>query len=128
MPNPVTTSDIAARWRTLTTEETAVAQALLDDAWAILIARDPSIDTRVSADPPTLDAALVRAVVSAMVLRVLRNPDGKRQESIDDYSWTRDNSVSAGALYVSDDELDLLAAPYVATTRGSVRLVAYGDL
>lgn len=126
MSNPVTTSDLEARWRTFTAEESGVAAALLDDAWAILLARDATIDTRLTAG--TLDAALVRAVVSAMVLRVMRNPDGKRQESIDDYSWTRDEALSAGSLYVSDDELALLAAPKTGLTRGSIRLVAYGEL
>lgn len=125
MSNPVTPSDIAARFRTLTTAEQALAQALLDDSWAILIARDATLATR-SADG-SLDAVL-RVVESAMVLRVLRNPDGKKQEAIDDYSWTRDSAISSGALYVSDDELALLSAPYTGTTRGSVRLVAYGEL
>lgn len=128
MSNPVTTSDIAARWRPLSTEETAVATALLADAWAILTARDSTIEGRLSATPATLDVALVRAVVTAMVLRVMRNPDGKRQESIDDYSWTLDNAVSSGFLYVTDDELALLRAPSTASTRGSIRLVAYGEL
>lgn len=127
MSNPVTTSDLAARLgRSLTPAETTLAQALLDDAWAILTARNTTIDARLTA--ATLDPALVRAVETAMVLRVLRNPDGKKQEAIDDYSWTRDTAISSGALYVSDEELALLSAPYTDTTRGSVRLVAYGEL
>ena len=44
-----------------------------------------------------------------MVLRVLRNPNGVRQESIDDYTWIRDNAVSAGLLYVADDEVENLS-------------------
>jgi len=126
MSNPVTPSDVADRWRPLTDDETLLAAALLDDAWALLKARDVTIDTRATAG--TLDAGLLRMVETAMVLRVMRNPDGKKQEAIDDYSWTRDNAVSAGLLYVGDDELALLRAPYTKTTRGSVRLVAYGDL
>jgi len=127
MPNPVTPSDLADRLgRDLTTTETTTATALLVDAWAVLIARDPSIDARLT--DSSLSADLVRVVVSAMVLRVLRNPDGKRQEAIDDYSWTRDTSLAGGSLYVSDDELALLAAPYTGSTRGSVRMVAYGEL
>jgi hypothetical protein len=127
MPNPVLPVDLADRLgRPLTAAEDASAPALLADAWAVLLARDPSIDTRLTGS--TLNPDLVRAVVAAMVLRVMRNPDGKRQEAIDDYSWTRDTSVAAGALYVSSDELALLAAPYTGMTRGSVRLVAYGDV
>jgi len=127
MPNPVTPSDLVDRLgRPLTPTETTTATALLVDAWAVLLARDPSIDTRLT--DSSLSPDLVRVVVSAMVLRVLRNPDGKRQEAIDDYSWTRDTSLAGGSLYVSDDELALLAAPYTGSTRGSVRMVAYGEL
>lgn len=113
MVNPATYSDLEARWRPLSAEEQSVANALLEDAWQILLARVTALSARLGvvapATSPALDPALVVAVECAMVLRVLRNPDGKRQESIDDYSWTRDNSVSAGTLYVSDEELALLS-------------------
>ena len=74
------------------------------------------------------DANLSRDVVrvlSSAVIRVLKNPDGKRQESIDDYSWTRDNAVSAGVLYFTDAELNDLA-PGAGGTGGafSVNLLA----
>lgn len=96
-------SEIEARWRPLTDAERDVAQTLLDDAAAILLGRLPTIETRV--DAGSLSGALVRRVQVEMVKRVLSNPEGKRQESIDDYSWTRDNVVSAGLLYVSADEV-----------------------
>lgn len=129
MPPPQTTvivADIEDRWRPLSAAERQVASSLLVDAWAVLVSHDPTIATRITA--ATLDPALLRTVLVAMVLRVMRNPEGKRQESIDDYSWTLDSAVSTGALYVSADELRLLAAPYTGTTRGSLRLVAYGEL
>lgn len=107
MANPVLVSDLAARFRPLTTDETAVAQALLDDAWAIALVQIPSLATRL--DGGDLDSSLVRAVISAMVLRVMRNPDGIRTWSVDDYSQTRDATVSGGVLYLSDDELGLLS-------------------
>jgi hypothetical protein len=126
MSNPVTPSDVANRWRPLTDDETLLAYSLLDDAWSLLKGRDATIDARTTAG--TLDVGLLRMVETAMVLRVMKNPDGKKQEAIDDYSWTRDNAVSAGLLYVTDEELALLRAPYTKTTRGSIRLVAYGEL
>lgn len=107
MSNPVIVGDIEARWRTLSPTEALVAQALLDDAWAVLVARLPLLDSRVISG--SISPALVTQVVTAMALRVLRNPDGKRQESIDDYSWTRDDTVSSGGLYVSEDEVRLLS-------------------
>ena len=105
--NPATVADIEARWRPLTPAETTVAESLLGDSWVILMTRLPSLLDRITAG--TLDPALVVLVESSMVLRVLRNPDGKRQESIDDYSWTRDNAVAAGLLYLSDTEAELLS-------------------
>lgn len=107
MPNPVYPSDLADRWRPLTATEEPVAQALLDDAWAILSQQLPDIEDRLTAG--SLSELLVVAVESAMVLRVLRNPNGVRQWSVDDYSETRDSALSAGALYLSPEELDLLS-------------------
>lgn len=106
MPNPAIVADLEARFRPLNDTERSVAQALLDDAWAILLARRPLLDTQlVDGD---VAEALVRAVVSAMVLRVLRNPEGWVTEAVDDWSGRRADSAAAGLLYVSDDELGLL--------------------
>ena len=127
MSNPATPSDVADRW--LSAEalpSNDKVQAKLDDAWAMLTTRDATIDIRLTAG--TLDPNLVRLVLCSMVLRVLLNPEGKRQEAIDDYSWTRDAALSAGELYVSDAELLLLAPKYTGATRGSVRLGAYGEV
>lgn len=107
MPNPVTTSELAVRFRPLVGAEEEYAQALLDDAWEILLVHKPNLDAQMAAEEVSQGA--VSVVISSMVLRVLRNPDGVRQWSVDDYSETRDNSVAAGALYVSPDELGLLA-------------------
>ena len=124
MPNPAITADVAVRWlydAPLPAEETV--QAWLDDAWLHLLSRDRTIETRLTAE--TLAEADVVRVVAAMAMRVLGNPQGKRQEAIDDYSWTRDSAVSAGLLYVTAEELASLAAAGGRTN--SVRLVAYGD-
>lgn len=104
--NPALPADVEARWRPLSVAEMAVVAVLLEDAWLILKARISGAEARL--DAATLSPQLVVAVEAAMVLRVMRNPDGLRQESIDDYSWTRDNAVSSGLLYLSDDELAML--------------------
>ncbi|MGN6245117.1 MAG: Gp19/Gp15/Gp42 family protein [Motilibacteraceae bacterium] len=117
--NPAAVSDLVRRWRPLSDSEQIIAASLLDDAWQILLSRVALLQSRLDpADTATtvkLDPKLVVAVETAMVLRVLRNPDGKRQESIDDYSWTRDNAVSAGLLYATDDELAMLAPAGAST-------------
>jgi hypothetical protein len=96
-----TTADLADRLgRDLTATEARQAVPLLDDATAIILDRFPQY-----LEAPTQAST---AVCSAMVLRVLRNPDGKRSEQIDDYSYTIDSARSAGELYLTAAELDTL--------------------
>jgi hypothetical protein len=103
----VSTEDIETRWRPLSDAERVVATALLADATAMVDAKRPLLASQVAAGD--IPASVVEAVLVQMVLRVLKNPDGKRQESIDDYAWTRDNAVASGQLYVTAEELDLLS-------------------
>jgi hypothetical protein len=86
--------------RDLTAEEERRAAAWLADATALILNRFPQYESA-----PT---AVSTKVCCAMVLRVLTNPDGKRQESIDDYSYTVDSSRSRGEVYLSEDEEDEL--------------------
>lgn len=107
MPNPATTADLAARWRPLDTAEVPVGETRLADAWRMLKRKVADLEATVAADAD-YSAEVVRVLCEA-VLRVLKNPDGKRQESVDDYSYTRDGSLTSGELYFTDDELDSLA-------------------
>lgn len=98
-----TVADLADRLgRDLTAAEERQAQPLLDDATAIITDRFPRYATT-----PTQAST---AVCAAMVLRVLRNPDGKRSEQIDDYSYTIDSARSAGELYLTAHEIDTLTS------------------
>lgn len=111
MPNPATPVDVAARWRPLSTEETNLAATLLDDAWVMLkghaARRDTDIEDKITTDND-LRSGVVRILATA-VLRVLKNPEGKVQESGDDYSYTRGSGDADGTLKFTDDELgDLL--------------------
>src|SRR5690349_6766036 len=110
MTNPATTDDLVARWRPLSDQETTNGETFLADAWRMLkadVRRAGSDLEALIADDETgdLEPEVVRVLATA-VLRVMKNPDGKRQESIDDYSWTRDQAVSAGLLYFADDEVN----------------------
>lgn len=108
MIGPASVQDLTARsLRPLSTLETTVAGVLLDDAYARVVARVPSVAGWVS-DPDRM--RLVVQVQCAMVLRVLGNPDGKLEETIDDYRYRLDAAVSSGALYVSDAEAALLGS------------------
>jgi len=124
MANPATVADIEARWRPLTAQETINAEALLDDAWAMLLSRRPNLEADITAG--TVSEENVVRVICAVVLRVLRNPGGLLEEKVDDYSYRRDAATSTGGLYITDDELADLT-PGRARHR-SVRLVAYGDV
>lgn len=107
MPNPAGVTDLVNRWRPLTGTENTNAHVFLGDAWRMLrrtmTRRGVDIEDLI-ADDEDLKGDVVR-VICAAVLRVMKNPEGKRSESIDDYSWTRDQAVSAGLLYFSDAEL-----------------------
>jgi len=124
MPNPATISDIEERFRPLTAAETVNAVAYLDDAWWMLTGRLPALEANITAG--TVKVGNVVRVVSAMVIRILRNPDGKLEESIDDYRYRRDALISSGSLHVTGDELADLT-PGAGRKTNSVRLVAYGD-
>lgn len=107
MSGPATLSDLQARWRPLAAgAETDRAWALLDDAYDEIVTRVPSVPARLAAGE--LLASLVVRVQCAMAQRVLANPDGLRSETIGGYSYTRDNAVSAGSLYLDPSELALL--------------------
>lgn len=123
MPNPATVADIEDRWRPLTEQETTNAVAFLGDAWAELLSRRPNLEADVTAG--TVAEANVIRVVSAMVLRILKNPGGYDQESIDDWTGRRNALVADGVLRVTPDELAAVSPG--RATRRSVRLVVYGD-
>lgn len=103
MADFATVDDVNARLlgRDLTTAEQAKVPNLLADASAIMRREVPGLD-----DPAPPETAV--GVCCAMVLRVVTNPEGKRQQSIDDYSYTTDSARSTGLLYLSVDERELL--------------------
>jgi hypothetical protein len=108
--NPATPEDLANRsLRALSDAEVNAGAYLLDDAYTIVITRLPSVSTRLDAAPGSTFQNLVVRTVCAMVLRVINNPTGLLEEGIDDYTSRYDAAVSTGALYISEDELALLA-------------------
>lgn len=125
MGNPVMIDDLEARFRPLVGIERTVATALLADAWAIANAQLPTLAT--SLDGGGVPVETVRAVISAMVVRVLRNPEGLKQWSIDDGSFTRDSSVSGGTLYLTADELTLISASLGNRRRGAFSIAPGGE-
>jgi hypothetical protein len=111
MLGPAVISDLTSRSLTvLSSTQQAVALTKLDDAYVQIITAIPSVATRLTAVPlDTVFEALVIQIQCAAVLRFLQNPDGKYQEAGDDYSFSRDHTVASGQVYITDDELALIA-------------------
>lgn len=103
--------DVAAfLGRSLTSDEVTQVSALLNAVEVIIRQRIPDLVSRVGVDE--LYADLVILVEAKAVRRVMLNPTGIRQhsEAVDDFtqSDTFDTAISAGDVYVTDDEWMLL--------------------
>lgn len=98
--------DIVARWRPLTPTETASADALIQDAQDILEEKLEEAGI-IGAPSPSVERweRKYKRTIVAMVRRVLSNPEGYLQETIDGYEYRRDKAVSTGSLYLGDDEV-----------------------
>jgi hypothetical protein len=108
-----TTADLTTRsLRPLTTVETQWGTVRLRDSFNRILVKVPGIAAKLDAGVVSnpINQLVIQTQVD-MVLRVLSNPDGVLEETIDDYTRRLDASVSAGALYVSDTEIaDLRSA------------------
>ena len=102
-------TDVAAEWGPLSDAQKLRAARLLERVSALIRAHPygAGLDARIAGDEDL--AVIVAGVAVEAVLRVLRNPDGKVQESIDDYSYRRSDTVADGELYLTDRELAQLA-------------------
>ncbi|MFK5691284.1 Gp19/Gp15/Gp42 family protein [Ornithinimicrobium sp. LYQ92] len=94
--------------------------ALIAKAGRELLSRVPNLADRVAAGKVTDED--IKDVIEAMVVRVIRNPSGYRQVGIDDFQATIDTTLSAGGLYLSDDEREKLAGRRKARRFGTARL------
>lgn len=97
-------ADVEARYEG--TLDPVRTQTEIDDAGVVLRSVVPDLDARL-ADGRT-SAAAVRIVVVRMVLRVLRNPAGFKDEQAGDYGYSVDTAVASGRLFVTRDDLALL--------------------
>ena len=113
-------ADVADRLgRPLTEAEQTQAPVLLEDAEILIRARIPDLDDRIA--DGLLSEAVVVMVEANAVMRVLRNPEGYRQEQDGDYMYSVDPQVASGRLFIADDEWRLLGVsraftivPYLA--------------
>jgi DNA-binding transcriptional LysR family regulator len=111
-------SDVAIEMgKELTPAQESTATAKIEQLTASIRMRYPDIDLRM-ASSASLET-VVRRTVAAAVARVLRNPDGKIQETIDDYSYRRADAVAEGVLQLTDIEWGLLGPSTAAASPGA---------
>lgn len=102
-----TASDLAARWRPLSTEETARADVLLSDASQLILDEDARGIYSAAADPAS--TTLVR-IVCAMVKRAMLAPTGdggpvsQMQQAAGPFSMSTTYSNPAGDVYLTNAE------------------------
>jgi hypothetical protein len=101
-----TVQDVKARWLTGEVPATdAQVQTLVDDAEDLVLSEFPGMETLV-ADGTVRQSTVVR-VVSRMVLRVLRNPDGIRQIQETTGQFTGSQTYAGdnpGEVYLTDQD------------------------
>ncbi|MFE3461367.1 Gp19/Gp15/Gp42 family protein [Nocardiopsis aegyptia] len=116
-----TVDDVDARLdRDLTPEERDLAAVLLNDAEVKIRRRARNLVARAAADPEWREALVM--VEANAVLRVLRNPEGYRQETDGNYSYSLSAAVAAGHLYIMASEWeDLGLARRVGSVAPKVR-------
>lgn len=120
MTSYANSSDVAAVWRPLTSEESAIVDAAIAQASNKLRAMIPRVDTIIAGDSYRTSVAK-DAVVNA-VIRRFQNPDGVLEFSLDDYRERRDSTVSTGKIYI--DPADVRALRRTRGRFGTIRMRA----
>lgn len=108
----VAQTDIEKVWRPLTANEAALIPGLSNRAWLRILARFPDIEVNTAPVPPAVDPLvsvdLVADVMASMIVRVLKNPDSVRSDSVDGDTTTLDAAISSGEMYLTAEEVALL--------------------
>jgi len=114
---PFATADDVDVLRPLDTDERDRATVLLRYASAEIRRNQPDIDARIALG--TLDPDLANLAAVQMVLRVLRNVDGVRQETVGPSAISYDPAQATGKLAFTADELALLQPAPTGTGVGA---------
>lgn len=122
MADPFATPDDVDRFLPLDDAGRDAATQLLAVASALIRRSYPDVDTRIGNGQ--LDASLAQFVAVQMVLRVLRNPSGVRQETIGPSSISYDPSQASGQLALTPADLGMLAPAPTGIGIGTARLSA----
>lgn len=88
-------------------EEIAQVTQWLNDAEMLVRARLGELAPLVISGALSQDALVY--VEREAVIRKVKNPDGKQNEKIDDYSYGLNDDARRGAVFITDEEWALLA-------------------
>lgn len=124
LPPLATVGEVAAQFGTLTPAQEGLTAWLVRAASKLLRSYYPLLDANIAAG--RVDPDVVSLVVVNAVLRVLRNPQGLRSETVGPFSRSYDTSVAAGMLAFSKDELLILVPVPAARTRASTIMTRPG--
>lgn len=117
-PPLATVGEVANQFGTMTSAQEGLTSWLLRAASKMVRARFPLVDAQMATG--LLDPDVVSLVVVNMVLRVLRNPQGLRSESIGPFSRSYDTTVAAGLLAFAAGELVMLTPVVTGLKRSGV--------
>lgn len=103
-------------------DETAKVNGLLRRASTMIRSQVATIDLRIAQG--LLDPQTAEDICADMVVRVLRNEDGIKQETIGPTAVTYDPTVASGKLFMTPEELFLLYPPKtIRSPVGTIRTV-----
>lgn len=88
-------------------DEVNQVNAWISDVEATIQSRIDDLTVRVTMDP--VYAALVKKIIAQIVCRKVKNPDGKQNERIDDYSYGLGSEAARADLKPTEDEWEELA-------------------
>lgn len=120
-------TDVATRLGRTISDALEIAQinAWISDAESLMRERIPGIDASVVLNTPTLDT--VKSVIANVVVRKANNPEGKKDERIDDYSYGLHADAARPDIHFTDDEWARLM-PAAAGKEGAFTAVSTGTI
>lgn len=107
-------NDVAARLGRAVSDagETDQIETWLEDVERLILRRIPDLADRITDGLVTVaDIAMVEA---QSVVRKVKNPDGKQNERVDDYSYGLVEDAARAELFITDDEWAILLGTVTA--------------
>ena len=125
MTTYATVAQLAAKFRPLSASEEATAEMHLEEGSALLRGLVSGLDDAIA--DATVDAILVRKVLTDAVLRVMRNPSGATSQTVGPEQATFSGLNAKAEVTFTESELALVTPPVDGVSAGgspigSVRL------